>query len=41
MTLTSLTTPWAGDRGISRFSHMEVPYVHRFSDHAGSTSDSR
>jgi len=30
-----------GERGISRFSHMEVPYMHRFSDRAGSANGSR
>ena len=26
----------AGDRGTSRFSRMEIPYMHRFFDRAGS-----
>jgi len=31
----------AGERGISRFSRLEVPYMPWFSDHAGPTDDSR
>ena len=30
-----------GERGTSRFSRIEVPYVHRFSDRAGSADGSR
>jgi len=30
-----------GERGISRFSRMEVPYMPWLSDPAGSTNDSR
>ena len=44
-----LSVPWtarpvitpAGRRGISRFSRMEIPYMHRFSDRAGSPGGSR
>ena len=32
---------WEGNRGISRFSRMKSPHMHRFSDLAGSASDSR
>jgi len=32
---------WVGDRGISRFSRMKVPYMPWFSDRAGSTNGSR
>jgi len=31
----------AGERGISRFARLEVPYMPWFSDHAGPTGDSR
>jgi len=41
----SLSVPpligWSGSRGVSRFSRMEVPYVLRFFDRAGSAGDSR
>ena len=30
-----------GEHGISRFSRMEIPYMHRFSDRAGSAGGSR
>jgi hypothetical protein len=30
-----------GDRGISRFSYMEVPYMHGFFDRAGPAGGSR
>jgi hypothetical protein len=30
-----------GDRGLSRFSHAEIPYMHRFFDRAGLPGDSR
>jgi hypothetical protein len=30
-----------GKDGISRFSRMEIPYTHRFSDRAGSNRGSR
>jgi hypothetical protein len=30
-----------GDRGISRFSRMEIPYMLKFLDRAGSADDSR
>ena len=31
----------AGERGISRFSRMEIPCMHRFFDRAGSAGNSR
>ena len=33
--------PAGGQCGISRFSRMKIPYMHRFSDRAGSAGDSR
>ena len=30
-----------GERGTSRFSRMEIPYMHRFFDRAESTGNSR
>jgi len=37
----SPVTGRTGERGTSRFSRMEVPYMRRVSDRAGPASDSR